>query len=379
MLANHVETEPLHFRDVKAQCLVRRRGVDAIRPEALIERAGLKHRLAVQQHGRETFLVFAERNLSHPEVTGDFIAAHPHFQIVEERIFRRPEMRVRDWKFQLIARLATDARDFLVTVERDDFNIRCGRRAAGIYRDPQTSCIHVRNQLQVLDGSGDHGFKPHRLPDARARRVGDAAGLGDLVEILFAERLSRAGRVEHRHDQFIFRAGLQRIGNVERERIITSSVFTDGTTIDENLRLPIHRAKVQQQSFAVREFGRRERAAIPEALLIRQRLLHAGQRRLNRERHENFSRECFRPGRRHRLNGVIPQPVQIDPIFPHHLRARIVGQRAARIHVRTPPRHDLAGHGLPCLSRQRGGHKSEDQRAGQWFDFVSHFNFVSPT
>ena len=63
-----IEAARFGHDDVITQGLIRRSGIKAIRPKALVERAELKIGLVVEQDARETLFVFAERNLAHAEI-----------------------------------------------------------------------------------------------------------------------------------------------------------------------------------------------------------------------------------------------------------------------------------------------------------------------
>ena len=82
MLAGHVETELLRHFDVIFKSVIRRRGVDTIRPEALIERTHLKDRLVVEHQAGDTFVVFAKGNFSHGEVAGKLVIIEPQIQYI---------------------------------------------------------------------------------------------------------------------------------------------------------------------------------------------------------------------------------------------------------------------------------------------------------
>src|SRR5207244_8747339 len=69
MLAGQIETELLGDFDVIAKRFIRRRGVEPIGPETLIERADLEDELAVEEHPRDALIVFADLDFSHAEVT----------------------------------------------------------------------------------------------------------------------------------------------------------------------------------------------------------------------------------------------------------------------------------------------------------------------
>ena len=101
MLARQVEAQLLGHLDVVAQGFVRGGGIDAVRPEALIERAELEVRLVVEHEAREALVVLAQRDLAHAEVALDLVNGavtelQANLQVIQMGRFRRPELRLLD-------------------------------------------------------------------------------------------------------------------------------------------------------------------------------------------------------------------------------------------------------------------------------------------
>ncbi len=80
VLADHVEAHVARFLDVKQQRRVGGRGVEAVRPPALVERAVLKHKFVVDQHPLDALGVGLAADLAHGEVASHlvhhFVFAH---------------------------------------------------------------------------------------------------------------------------------------------------------------------------------------------------------------------------------------------------------------------------------------------------------------
>ena len=69
------------------------------------------------------------------------------------------------------------------------------------------------------------------------------------LETCFPPRLiSLVRRIENADDEFLFAAGLQCVGHVQRERVITAAVGADFLPVDPDGGLPIDRAEVQQDA-----------------------------------------------------------------------------------------------------------------------------------
>src|SRR5262249_32387419 len=104
-----------------------------------------------------------------------------------------------------------------------------------------------------------HRLQPDRLPDAGAGRVEDAARLSHL----FTARL-RAGicGIESSDDDFIV-ARFQMLGDVEAKGVIAALVRANLRSIDHDMRFPIDRAEVQEDTLSLPFLGNREGAAVP--------------------------------------------------------------------------------------------------------------------
>ena len=93
-----------------------------------------------------------------------------------------------------------------------------------------------------------------------------------------------------------------------------------------NYRILIHGAELQQQPFSGKNFGKLNRAEVPQIFFWKQLPLHAGRIALRGKRNENFSVPLFWHFLRFRER-ILPPSVQICPVFPAHLRTRIFRKR----------------------------------------------------
>ena len=89
VLAGHVEAQPPGDLDVVAQRLVRRCGVEAVRPEPLVERSELEYELVVQEYPQHSLFIPAQGYLPHTEIALHFIDCAAvfqqcHLEVVEE-------------------------------------------------------------------------------------------------------------------------------------------------------------------------------------------------------------------------------------------------------------------------------------------------------
>ena len=337
VLPDRVEAHLLLHLDVEPQGLVGRGGVQPVRPPALIELAELEERLVVEEQPVEAVARARHGDLPHARVTRDGVAARqPYLHCVEKRIRRRPELRVRNRDANSRSRYAGRAADGAIAVEHAHGG---GRRTAarGFHRDVQRARIDVRVETETRDVRGRHRLEPDRLPDPRDGRVPDAA----RVEHLLAPRLRPfVGRIPHPDDQLLRRGVGQRVGDVERERIVPAAMLAGDPSVHGHQRLPIDRAEVQQQTIAPGEPGFLEGASIPEPLVGPDRFRDAAQRRLDRKRDEDPAGKAARPLPATGGDRVLPRTVEVLPRRSRHLRPWILGQRMLAVHVRGPPRHE---------------------------------------
>src|SRR5262249_15321704 len=162
-----------------------------------------------------------------------------------------------------------------------------------------------------------------RLPDPGRRCVIDAARLEDL---LAPGLRSRAGRVPDADDQLLLRvlAGLQGVGDVEAESIVTAPVRAERLAVDTHGCLPVDRTEVQPHPTAGARPAPRhlEGPAIPQAIAV---LHHAREGRLDRERDEDLLAQGATDRRRLALldERQLPQSVQVEPLVAHELRTGV--------------------------------------------------------
>src|SRR5690606_35340868 len=158
VLADRVEAEPLGLHQVVLESLVGGRGVDAVGPEALVERADLEDGLAVEQHP-----VVLDFDAAHAEVRADLVALHPDGQVVQVRVLRRPEPRVAHGHGQLGADAAGDAADDALAVADGHDRVP----AAAVHGDLDSLVRHVGDGVDPLDVvPPGHRLHPDGLPDA---------------------------------------------------------------------------------------------------------------------------------------------------------------------------------------------------------------------
>ena len=326
VLADQVEAQVLQRLDVRAPCLVGRSRVEPVGPPPLIEGAELEQRPVIEGEPRHAGAVPGHRDLAHPEVARDRVfprRGEAHTQAIQEGMARAPQLRVVDGERKWPPDQAGPLGNPPVAVERGDADAGCRRRTGGVHPDRHRAGVHVGSHVERRDVVARHRFEPHRLPDAGDRGVPDALGLGDL----FAARLLPVvGRVPDAHHELLVAAAMQLFGHVDGERIVAAPVGGDRAAVHEDRGFPVHRAEVQQPADSPRRARQAEGVAVPEALLVGHRALHAGELRLDRERHQDLAVEATRPRCSAVPHRVFPQSIQVHPSGSRHLGPRVFGQ-----------------------------------------------------
>ena len=95
MLSGRVETQALGHFDVICQGLVGRRGVQPVRPPALVQRTKHELRLAIEEQAREAARVLAEGDVPDGEIAACpiqilFVAREDHVEVVQVRLIGSP-------------------------------------------------------------------------------------------------------------------------------------------------------------------------------------------------------------------------------------------------------------------------------------------------
>ena len=186
-----------------------------------------------------------------------------------------------------------------------------------------------------------HRLQPHRLPDAAHGGVPYRV----RVERLLAHRLvALVGGVKHPHHQFLAPLGVQIRGDVKPESRVSPLVAPDVDVVHIHVGLPVHCAEVQHHVPSFPSGGDAELTVIPQLFFLCQRLLHPRQLRLDAEWHRNLPVPAG--GFRATLvfHGIVPLPVQAQPLAALHNGAGVFGMRHRLVHLVGP-------WGLQCLRR----------------------------
>ena len=158
VLARHVEAELFGDLNIVFERLVGGGGVDAVGPEALVERPAQEDRLAVEQDARHALLVrLADLDLAHAEIAVHGVGllavlAQLDVEVVEERLLRRPQVRLVDRQHE---RQVGSARRPWRRRWSPSFAVTAAVRPSLAPRSPQLDAdlavIDVGNDLQAVD------------------------------------------------------------------------------------------------------------------------------------------------------------------------------------------------------------------------------------
>ena len=274
VLAQQVEAQRFHLAELPLHGCVRGRGIQALRPVALIQQAVEQDGLVVQAEAQHPVGVRCTAPLAQGKVTvhrvelGFLPLVGAHRQVVKEGRVRAPweEMLFRDVQGH-----------FAVLVGLVAAPVLGDGHAPGPHHGPQVDrtaglCrVHphrhragvvVRGDGQGLDVVVRHPLQPDGLPDAALGRVEHPAG----PEGLLASRLrTGAGGVLHRHPEGVMALRAEQVGNVQRKGPVAAPVSPGQTAIHLHRAGVVHCPEVEQDAPALARWGR-EGAVVVEPL-----------------------------------------------------------------------------------------------------------------
>ena len=397
VFAQHVEAHLLRHDQVVFERFVCRGGVKTVRPPSLIERTVLEDEFAVDHHAGDSVRGLAERRGTHTEVAFHgvdraLIDGEAVFHRVEERGFGRPVFDVlhfaRHAEFAVFDhRAAGVERDAGFRIDDVGFHEN-GRFRIGDLRGTLNDHVSViaRNEFAVDDFRGvtcavqkltlfRDWFHPDGGPHTGDRRVPDAVGVGDL---LAAGLPVIAGRVENDDFDLLLAFGFQGAGDVEAERSITADVRSDMLAVDVNVGFPVARFKVEDDVLVFPVGRNGDGTAVDEQIVFSDFTLDAGERRFDRVRHKDLS-VPFLNVFASLDDGVVPQTVEVHPVFTDELGTGILGVCVFGRDLFSPGGKDRIFLDLPlggAAQDGRNAQKREKRREqGEFFCHVDSFFF----
>ena len=195
VLSQYIEAHVAHELNVVHHRLVARRGVQPVRPVALIEHAGVKIRLAVEHKARTPVAVMSRGDGAHGKVALHPVLAQLRREVIQLRLLRRPEHGGGDRHGYFGVRPALvphSAEHDGARRVRGRLHLNAHARRRDVRRYPQRRYIRLR-----------HILHPYRLPYAALGGVPYAAA---LCALLAARILVRVRRVLYAHGQNILTA-----------------------------------------------------------------------------------------------------------------------------------------------------------------------------
>ena len=140
----------------------------------------------------------------------------------------------------------------------------------------------------------------------------------------------------------------------KREGVIAAAVRADFLAVDADHGLPIHGAEVQQQALAAGQVRAKRTCGDTRAIACRSSGFFTPDRADSTRKGTRILPSNFAglAASSRSVIGVVPQAVEVRPFCADHLRPRIFGQRALRVHLGGPGGHQAARHRLPL---GRGG------------------------
>ena len=264
MLAQHIEAHRLGGADIVDKRLVRRRGIEPVRPVALIEQTVLEVRLVIQKQARHSVFILCDGYLAHGKIAEHLVLAAAYAEAVELRVLRAPRFKARHRDLRR-ERIVLPVKMRVCLLVSPDVGLDRDRCLVNIRGDAQRAHIRLR-----------YGLEPHRLPYTALRSVPYSAALRAL---LAAGLEASVGIVGH-SDGDLGIAVLNSVGDIRLEGQIAAGVPHDLRGVHPHRRALIHRAEVQQQTLTGKLRRYLDFSAIPQVLPAPQRSADSGQLRL---------------------------------------------------------------------------------------------------
>ena len=274
VLAQQVVAQRLYLAQLPFHRRIRGRGVQSLRPVALIQQAVEQDGLVVQAEAQHAPCVRCAAPLAQGKVAVHgvellFLSLRSaHGQVVQKGRVRAPreEMLLRNMQRHLTVLVGLITAPVLGNGHAPGAHHRPQvRRAAGCRGmgfHGHGAGIIVRRNGERLDVIFRHALQPDRLPDAALRRVEHPAGLQSLL----APRLCAvAGGVLHRHPQAVAAGAVELRGDIQRKGPVAAPVAAHQMAVHLHGTGVVHRTKVQQHPSA-RPGGRRKISVVVQPL-----------------------------------------------------------------------------------------------------------------
>src|SRR6266571_8457500 len=254
VLAGAVEAERLRELDVAPDRRVAGRSQKAAWEVALVENQALQERLAVQPEAAVSGF-----DLAQPEMAVDTVCSlavlidQRGFELVEPGRIWMPRHRMIQLHLASAGRSGPPAHDGAVE-SRDQLRLTLGLEL----EIDQPGC-QVRAHPKAPDVARRQRLQPHRLPDARRRRVEDA--LRALGPVLLAARdRPVAERVYGLDDEHVVPSARD-VRDVGGERAVAALMAGDLDVVDPDGAAVVDRPEMQEQAFCI---GRIEPTPVPD-------------------------------------------------------------------------------------------------------------------
>ena len=324
VLAHHREAHVLEELDVLDHGFVGRRREKPVRVISLVEDAVVEVGFIVEPEARDAVFVFADRELPHAEVRGNGVRDEPvridgrDAQIIESRVFRRPQFRVGHRDGQRGVRFALGLPDDSAVLEDFDRD----RGGVGGDRDLHLFLVDVRDDVEVFHIAFRHTLEPHGAPDAGLSRVPDVPRFRDLFP---SGDVRRVGRIEHLESQDVF-ALVESARDIEGEGEEASLVRAEVLSVQADFTVVVDGREVQERDIFEEGPFDTEFLFIVERVVFRDLLFHAGELCLRGEGDEDVAL-VFRESLELRQDGILPRAVEALVAVAAELGAGVFGQR----------------------------------------------------
>ena len=291
MLADHVVSEVFGLLDVEFQGLVRRGGIEAVRPPALVQRTIVEDMLPIETQPFITIFIDHHAHRTHGRIARYLIhlilpLAQAQPETVQIGCIRGPQLRIRNSRDHRLSGSGNCGRD-PGPVGREDFHLH--RRiqifvSGAIHRYREGTAFRIGDCFVIRDVCSGNGLHPHALPDTGYRCVPDSPRHRNL---LAAGLEIGIGGIGHLYPQLLLFSLVQIRGDIEAEMGISARMGTHQLVVYINLCEPVHRLKIQHHATLAPRIRNGKDGLIPKGLLLRDAFSHARKSRFHAERNQD--------------------------------------------------------------------------------------------
>ena len=173
VLAQHIEAQLLHAQDIRGEGFIRRCGVKAFGPVALVEHARLKIGLIVQKKSLFSIGGSLDIAFAHGKIAGNPVSVGADADLIAKGVLRAPRVKPGQADSNGFIGHTGDAEGIHILSRNHavDFNGVFGHDA-----QVHPAIVIIRGEKKLFDIVVRYDFSPYRLPDAALGGIEHTSG-----------------------------------------------------------------------------------------------------------------------------------------------------------------------------------------------------------